>query len=193
MSIEKITSKIIAEAEEAAAAVLQQAQDQSDAILAEAHGRAESLLTDAQARGKEEKEKLIARRKAVADIDGRKLILAEKQKLIGDCFDQAIERLASMDSQDYIAFVADLVKKTGQTQGELILSPRDRRTIGKELIDYLSQNLQGCAITLAEETRQIRGGFLLKQGSVYMNGTIESLMDEAREALTGEIAGQLFQ
>lgn len=193
MSIEKITSKIISDAQEAAKVTLDEAKNLCDGILAEAEAKAADILKDAGRRGEEDKEKLIARRKAVADIDGRKLTLAAKQQLISDCFEKAVERLAGMEKTQYIEFLAGLVEKTGESEGELILNPKDREAVGAELVTYLSENLAGSSITLSEETRNIRGGFLLKKGSVYINGTVEALIEEAREDLTGEVAGRLFQ
>ena len=168
MSIEKITSKIVSDAESIAQVTLDEAKAECDAILARAESEAEKVLREAQERGQKEKEKLISRRKAVADIDGRKIILEEKQKLITECFDRAIEQIASMEKEEYIAFLAGLV-------------------------NVLSKELAGSKITLSKETKNIRGGFLLKKGSIYINGTVEALVEEAKEDLVGEVAAQLFQ
>lgn len=102
MSIEKITSKIISDAESEAKITLDQAKNQCDGILAEAEEKAASILKEAEKSGLSEKEKLIARRKSVVDIDGRKMILEAKQALIADCFDKAIDRLAAMEKDAYV-------------------------------------------------------------------------------------------
>lgn len=193
MSIEKITSKILSDAENSAKVTLDEARAAGDAILAEAEEKAAAILKQAEETGLAEKEKLISRRKSVADIDGRKLVLEEKQKLIARCFDQAVEQIASMEKSSYIEFLAGLVKKTGEKEGELILNEKDAAAVGGALIEAISAADADSRITLSEETRKIQGGFLLKKGSVYINGTIEALIDEAKEDLIGEAAGQLFQ
>lgn len=193
MSIEKITSKIISDAEGAAGVTLDAAKAQCDGILAEAEKKAAALCEDAERRGLLEKDKLVARKKAVADIDGRKLVLEAKQQLINQCLSEALDRVASMEKDRYISFLAGLVARTGETEGQLILNEKDRTAVGEDLIAYLAEHLPESKITLAEETRNIRGGFLLKKGSVYMNGTIESLLDEAKEDLIGQVAAELFQ
>ena len=81
MSIEKITSKIISEAQELRDKTLSEAAAQSDAVLAEARKKAEDMVEDSRKRGVEEKEKIISRRKSVADIDCRKVFLAKKQEV----------------------------------------------------------------------------------------------------------------
>ncbi len=193
MSIEKITSKIISDAEDAAKVTLDEAKGLCGEIIAEAEKKAASILENAEKQGLEEKEKLIARRKAVADIDGRKLVLEAKQKLIAESFEKAIDKLCSMEKKSYIEFLAGLAEKTGETEGELILSPEDRKTVGEDFVSYLSDHLAGSSFTLSEETRNIRGGFLLKKGSVYINGTIEALVEEAKENLMSDVASRLFQ
>lgn len=193
MSIEKITSKIISDAQVAAQKTLDEANARCDEILAEAEKKAAAIVKSAEEKALDEKQKLIARRKSVVEIDGRKLILDAKQKMIASCFEQAIDKLTSMEKENYIAFLAGLVEKTGEKEGQLILNEKDRAEIGGELIARIAQNLPDSQITLAEETGNIRGGFLLKKGSVYINGTIEALVGEAREELIGEVANRLFQ
>ena len=73
MSIEKITSKIISEASELKDKTLSEARVQSDAVLAEAQKKAQEMVEESKKRGLEEKEKIISRRKSVADIDCRKV------------------------------------------------------------------------------------------------------------------------
>lgn len=193
MSIEKITSKIIGDAEESAKVTLAEAKAAADGILAEAQAKAEGIRNAAEKKGAEEKEKLISRKKSVADIDSRKMILVEKQKLISECFDKAAEKIASMEKDAYVEFLTALVLKTGEKEGQLILNEKDAEAIGEALIASIAKADPGAKITLAEERRNILGGFLLKNGQVYINGTIEALVAEAREELTGEAAWQLFQ
>lgn len=193
MSIEKITSKIIGDAEDAARVTLEEAERLRGEILSDAEKKAASILENAKEQGLAEKEKRIARRKAVADIDGRKLVLEAKQRLIAETFEKAVETLCSMEKTSYIAFLTGLLEKTGERSGELILNPKDREAVGAELIEHLAKRRAESGFTLSEETRNIRGGFILKQGAVYMNGTIEALVEEAKEDLIREVASQLFQ
>lgn len=193
MSIEKITSKILSDAENQSKILLDDAKSQADGIIAEATQKADEIVEKAQQNGAEEKKKLISRRKAVADIDGRKIVLQEKQQLIGECFDKAIEKITSMKKEDYLEFIVASVKNTGVIEGELILNQKDRDSVGMDLIGKLNSKMPGSKFTLSEEMRNIRGGFLLRNGSVYINGTIESLINEAKEELVGEVAKSLFQ
>lgn len=193
MSIDKITSKIISDSQAQADVLKAEAKAQCDAILAEAAAKADELVKKAETEGLEEKEKLISRKKSVADIDGRKVVLKEKQTLIAECFDQALETILAMDDERYIAFLTGLIKKAGILDGELILNEEDKARIGESFVAAVQAEMPESRIALSEETRNIKGGFLLKSGAVFYNSTIEALVDEAREELAGEVALQLFQ
>ena len=56
----------------------------------------------------------------------------------------------------------------------------------------LSEQVEGGNFSLAEETRAVRGGYMLQSGKVYINNTIEALVEENRDDLSGEIATMLF-
>lgn len=193
MSIEKITSKIISDAEAEAAKITEASKAECEKVIEEAKAKAAELIRDAEENGLADKEKLIARRKSVADIDGRKLVLHEKQKYIAECFDKTAEKLVSMEKKEYIGFLISIVKNTGETEGELILNEKDSSEIGTDFIAEANKAIEGGAFTLSKETRNIKGGFILKNGSIYMNGTVESLIEDAKDKLIGEVAGQLFQ
>ena len=98
-----------------------------------------------------------------------------------------------MDEKQYVDFLAGLVKKSGVMEGELILNAADKERIGEALAVAVQAAMPDSRIVLSEETRNVKGGFLLKTGAVYYNSTIEALVEEAREELTGEVALQLFQ
>lgn len=190
MSIQKITSKILEDAQGSASQVLQEARQQGEALIEEARKKAEEVKEKSAKEAEEEKERLIARRESVAEIDGRKVVLDAKQRLISHCFEKAIDQITSMEEEKYIAFIVDRIKGCGLAKGEIALNERDKDAIGSKILGELS----GVGnFTLAKEPIQIKGGFVLKDGSVYINGSVESLVDEAREELVSQVASKLFQ
>ena len=143
-------------------------------------------------RGRSEKEKIIRRRKSVAEIDSRKVLLQKKQELIGQCFDRAIEEILSMEEQAYLQLLVNLGKKTGMKEGLLIFNEKEKASLGQKVASALSSAVEGGNFLLAEETRPIRGGYMLQTGNVYINNTIEALVEESKDGLSSEIAGILF-
>ena len=192
MSIEKITSKIISEASELKEKTLSEARAQSDAVLAEAQKKAQEMVEESKKRGLEEKEKIISRRKSVADIDCRKVFLAKKQELIGQCFDKAVDEIISMDEADYTDLLTALGKSSGLTAGQLIFNEKERAAIGQKVVDGLNAAIPGGSFALSEETRKLRGGYMLSCGQTFINNTIEALVEEARPELVAEVAKMMF-
>ena len=192
MSIEKITSKIISEAQELRDKTLSEAAAQSDAVLAEARKKAEDMVEDSRKRGVEEKEKIISRRKSVADIDCRKVFLAKKQELIGQCFDRAVDDIIAMDKDRYTELLTALGTNSGMTGGQLIFNEIERAAIGQKVVDALNSRIEGGSFSLSEETRPLRGGYMLMCGQTFINNTIEALVEEARPELTAEVARMMF-
>lgn len=192
MSIEKITSKILSEASELKEKTLGEARLQSDAVLAEAEKKAQEMVEAGRKRGLEEKEKIISRRKSVADIDCRKVFLAKKQELIGQCFEKAVDNIISMEEAEYIDLLTALGTDSGMTAGQLIFNESERAAIGQKVVDALNSKVKDGNFTLAEETRKLRGGYMLMCGQTFINNTIEALVEEARPELTAEVAKMMF-
>lgn len=193
MSIEKITSVIISDAQKQVDAVQEETKVKCDAIMKEATEKAEKIKANSEAKGLEEKDKLISRKQSVAEIDGRKLVLSKKQELIGQCFNKAVDKLVNMNEKEYLNLLVSILKNTGYVEGELILNDKEKKILGSKFIELAKNEISGSKFTLSNETRTISGGFLLKNGCVYINGTIEGLVSDAKEDLIAEVANELFQ
>ena len=192
MGIEKITGRIEGDAKAQADSILKRAEKQGKKIMEDAEHSRNQILDDAEKIGKIDKEKIIGQKKAVADIDGRKMVLEKKQNLINACFDQAGDLIASMDRDDYISFMVNIIRESGVKKGTLILNERDRN-IAKDLKEAAEKEIPGGSFKVSEEAGDFKGGLMIRQGKVYMNGTVESYVEEAREEMASEIAQVLFK
>ena len=90
-----------------------------------------------------------------------------------------------MPEGQYLDFLAEQL--AGYERGEVILSAKDQAAIGEKLAARLPKG-----ITLSKETADIAGGFILKDGLVSVNGSLESLLDGVKKDITAQIAGVLF-
>ena len=192
MSIEKITSKILGDAETERDLMLADARAQSDAVLAEAEKHAAMLLADAEQRGEIEKQKIITRRKSVADIDCRKVFLGKKQEIIEACFARAIDEITDMSKEAYIELLVHLGKTSGVKAGVLIFNERDKQSVAAEVCRALNEAVDCGSFIVSEKTGKMRGGYLLTADRTTINNTVEALVAEAKTALTAEVAKQLF-
>ena len=192
MAIDNITSKIIYDAEREAVLISQEAAARREEILALARKEAEEKREAMRADGEAERAAMVERNVSVAKIDAGKLILEEKQILIERCLAEAVKKIASLDEDVYLKFLADTAKTLAPEGGELILSERDREKYGEKL-EKLLEEIGGGKYALSEETRKIKAGVIVKRGSVYVNGSVEARIDAMRSELVPEVAARLFK
>ena len=97
-----------------------------------------------------------------------------------------------MNEADYTDLLTALGKNSGLTAGQLIFNEKERATIGQKVVDALNAAIPGGSFALSEETRKLRGGYMLMCGQTFINNTIEALVEEARPELTAEVAKMMF-
>lgn len=187
MGIEKITDRITGDAKKEADSILDEAREQSAVIIKEAEDKKQKLIEEAEKNGKEEKAKIINQKKAASDIDYRKLILDTKQRIIESCFEDAKEKIANMEPERYMEFLLGIVKQSGVKKGEIILNSRDKEKYGKQLIEKVGDDFE-----ISKEDGNIVGGLILRQGKIFVNGSIDSLVDNEKSSLRLEVADKLF-
>lgn len=192
MSIEKITSAIIDEAQTECEQIMNAARTKGNGTINALKKRIVEETEVAVRDAEEESKRIVSRRKSVADIDSKKIILAKKQELINRCFDKAVEYIVSIEEEKYIKFLAEAGKNSGLSQGALIFNKNERDKIGAKVVDALNKAVPEGKFTLSEETRNLRGGYMLQNGQVYINNSVEAMVDEKRRELTGDVASILF-
>ena len=161
--IEKITQRIgadtqaeidqiLAAAREEAAKITEKYKAQSEAAAAELNAKNEKAAA-------EREERLIS----AAEMESRKTALAAKQVLVEAAFDKALDTLCKLPDDQYTEAVAELLVQAAPSgRGTVVFAPEERARIGAAAVALANQKLGNGRLTLAEETRPIRGGFILR-------------------------------
>ena len=191
MSIEKIASKIENDAKAAAKETVDVAKEKAWDVVDEATKKADAILEKAKKEGIELRDKQVVRRKAVASIDGRNVILARKQELINECFDDAIKKVVSEDRDKYVDFLVSVVKSQGLSGGVISLSEGDKELSAK-LTEKLSEAIPGSSFEIADKSANISGGLICKAGTTSYNASIEAIAEDIRGDIGSEVAAILF-
>ena len=186
MSIESITKRIEDEAMAFANQQKAAAESNKNDILADARKQAESISADAKARADKDSKILVERRESVAGLESRKMQLQAKQEVIAESFDKALEKLLAMSESDYLGFITAQLKPFESQGGEIMLNAADNQKFSSKLGSV------GGNLKLSNETANIKGGFILKQGDITINCSIEKLLEDKKEEMMAEIAGKLF-
>lgn len=191
--IEKLTEKIAADAQAEIDAILAEAKEKADAITADYAQRAENLAADVIAKGtcaaRQQEERLVV----MADMERRKDLLAAKQKMVDKAFDLALEKLCSLNDEEHVALLTKLaLSAVSSGREQMIFSQKDRTRIGKAVVTAVNDALPKCSLTLSEQTRPMRGGFILSDSAVEVNCTFETLVRLQRGKIAGEVSQTLF-
>ena len=192
----KGTEKIIAHIEADAAArekeILAAAEQKCAEIKAKFEEQASALYSDKIREGVKACQDFEDGALRISRMEARKSVLAVKQEMVSKSFELAQEKIVNLPEGQYVAFLAKLAKQaSGSGDEEIILNSRDRAAIGEKLLKAV--NADGKNMKLADETRDIAGGLILRSGSVETNCTVELLVDLCKGELSSQLADLLFQ
>lgn len=196
--IEKITSRILSEAEAEAAAILEEAEKNAAAVRAEWAEKAEKTEAELLEKGEAEIEQKVQRAGRSARLDAKKAVLALKQEMVGAAYGRALEKILALPRERYAEFLASQAAAAALSgREEVILNSADRAAIGDSVLSLANAKLRERGLpgelTLSKATREMSGGLALKQGAVEVNCTLDSLIELSRSALDAEVAGILFR
>ena len=225
--IEKITAKIAQDARTEVERVERETQTQIEELRTQTNAQIEKETQDILAKGRQAAAERLERLQSAAKMERRKLELGAKQEVLGEAFDQALERLCQLPEEEYVALLTRLAVEASTTGREqLIFSAKDRSRVGKQVVVAANETLAGQVapelpesiteskvgaflgkvvnttaamvagtgmLTLSQETRNIRGGFIMVDGDVEINCAFETLVRLQREKLEREVARVLFQ
>ena len=192
--IEKINRQILADAQAEADEILQAARREADAIAADFDARVLRESQEAAVRNEAAAIQREERLASVAALEARKQILAARQEMVTKAFDLALEKLCTLPRKEYTDLLARMAAKAARTgQEEVILSEKDQKEVGSDVVKGANDLLGKGKLTLSKGTASIRGGLLLTQGDTEVNCSFETLIRLAREELSGQVADLLFQ
>ena len=166
------------------------AQAEIDAVRAEADAEYAARL----AVGKRDAAQREERLGGAADMEARRRMLAFKQEMVTEVFSAAAEKLVSLPKDEYVAFLAAQAAKAAATgTEELVFNARDAKELGREVAKAANALLGPKGhLTVSDETREISGGVIVRQGDIEANCAVETLVRLRRGELAAQVAELLF-
>ena len=142
--IEKITAKILEDAQLEIEQMECQTEEQVHLIGNQAQLQADRETQDILERGRRSAEERLERLKSAAQMERRKLILGAKQEVVGEAFELALSRLSTLPEETYAQLLTRLVLQASSTGREqLVFSARDRNRVGKQVVVAANDALSG--------------------------------------------------
>ena len=195
--IERLSQRLIDDAEAKIAEIDADTAEKCGAILDDFRRQAKEAYDARMPEGAAERETRMQRLGSTAEMEAKKSILAFKQEMIGKVFDTAVEKLVSMPKEQYVQFLASLAAKAA-TQGteELVFNAKDAEAVGKETVKAANALLKAKglpgALKLSDQTRDIPGGLIVRQGNIEVNCAADTLVQLNRSELATQVAEILF-
>ncbi|MBQ7334978.1 MAG: V-type ATP synthase subunit E [Clostridia bacterium] len=218
--LEKITDKILAEAQARADRILADAQAECDRISADYAARAEEIRT----RLSEEAERVgmdhVSRTKSAVATNKRNLLLQTRSELIDGVFDEALTGVLRLSTEQYTELLIGLLsaammeqleaEHTSRTlygeedamepeKYEVLLNQRDRDRCGRAVVEGVQKKLGGkvsaeklAKLTLGGKAVAIDGGLILRCGDIEANCSLSLLFAQLREELEADVSHALF-
>ena len=218
--LNKITDKILSEAQAKADKILADAQAECDRINAEYAERAEKIRSEISGEAEKGGMEYVARIRSTAATNKRNLLLQTKSDLIDGVFAGVLEQTRNLELQKYNEILIGLLSAAlleqidfeetsrnlyGEEDAlapevyEVVFNQRDRDRSGKAVIEGVQKHLSGkvsaeklARLSLANQTVNIDGGLVLRCGNVESNCSLAILFAQLREGLESEVARTLF-
>lgn len=193
--LEKIIGQIDKESADGAAKIIEAANQEAEKILETAKAQANSECARIAKDSERAAADLLARAKSAADLQRRKTILFEKQRLISEMIQKAKASFDTMGDEEYFGIIIKMVQKFALAgKGEILFSERDLARLPEDFEAMVNSAAKdkGGVLTVSKETRKIDGGFVLVYGGVEENCSFTALFDSEHESLQDKVLKLLF-
>jgi len=203
MGADKITSKILEDAEINANSIKSKAQIEADKILEDAKREAEKRKNEIIKKGEKEAEMIKNRIIAEARLNARKKMLKERENLIEMAIEKLKEDLITLpEKEEYSTLLFKLIIEgiisVGGGEVVLELNERDYETIDSKVLwaieNEMEKLLEKPAIVKKGEVVNIIGGCIVKtsDNSKICDNSLEAVFERNLEDIKVKVAELLF-
>ena len=217
--LSKITDKILNEARVDASETLSLADARCAEIIEEYSARAEEIKKSIALRSKAQAEEIINEARSSGNIMEKNTVLSARAELIDKAFSKAEDEILNMPEEKYLSFLSSLLAKTfdycleedrkarelweGDSakveKYEVLLCQTDKARIGEKLILETKKRLgendafdKLNMLVVSEDIANISGGFVLRNGDVAINNSIDAIFRKLRQSLEADVNSILF-
>lgn len=218
IGLEKITEKIISDANAKAEAILSGAEAECERINSETEAKKAEIQSKIEENAIMEGEVIKTRSMSGVEMNKRDIAMAQKGRLIDEVFMKAKQDILDMDQEKYRDLLTSLLCRTVEEQVEseresmrlygedispasyeVIMNKRDKEAHGVYVVSGVRRATVGKItgdvlekVHLSDSVADICGGIILKCGDVEINCSFDVLFNSLRSEMETEIASVLF-
>lgn len=195
--IDALIEKINAKANRACEEKLAEANAQAETVLGEYRSRGEAAARQILERANAEAAAETLRAEGGDSLERSKKLLAAKHMMLNAAFERARNRLVNLSKDEKFAFfLKSLAAADCAGDEQVLFNSRDRDALGAEAVAYFNEALaaagKNASLRLAEDYREIDGGFILKRGNIETDCSMASIIAQTRTELSDEVVKVLF-
>ena len=216
--LDKVTGKIIADAEADARVILDRAEAECAAVKEKYAAATEAELEKLREENDRECQSLIIRARSSAAMAKRNALLEARAALLDEAYAMAERQIKNMNPEQYLDLLQKMLRSALKNQlageeesmrlygedispavYEVILNSRDRDTYGETLLPAFKTGYGArlpetahAKLRMAAETAPIDGGLVLRCGPVETNCSLAMLMAENRRETEARVSRILF-
>ncbi len=185
MALSDIIAKIQSEAEVKAAELKSEHEDKMKDLQADNVQLLKTMEEENIAATEEIGGKMKLKAEMEAEMEAKNALLTAKRELIDETLEQSVSALAS--AERYEDLLAEMMKKADFESGEVIPA-KGKEDATKNAIQKAGRNF-----TLASDSANIKGGFILKADKVEVDNSFETVINQQlRQNLEIELNKTLF-
>lgn len=184
-----IIDKIIEDAEIKASGIISVAEADAEKSIADGNLWAEKYKSEQEIILKAANEDKLLRRKTVAELDVKKIILKAKQDAIEKVFNLTYNKLCSLSKAEYLSLVINLLENFAEENDTIILSYDDIIS-EKDLADR--KVFKDRHLTVSAVKGDFLGGVMLVGKVCDKDLTFKSLVNETKPEFVSEVSRELF-
>ncbi len=190
--LDKILSKILADAQAAGELELSAARNRAAEILAADAADAAAQVEKRVSKAKSEAQALAERSESAAKLQTKRSLLQERNRIIDEVLGDVRLSVLSLPDQDYFKMLEHFVLSHAQKDpGILKLNNRDLSRLPEGFAAELSAKLS-VPVTISGTPGEFDAGCVLIYGEVEYNGTLDALIYEKKDELRDLLNKELF-
>ncbi len=218
IGLEKVTGKIIADAEADARRTLAEADERCEALSAQYEAETAAEIDALREAGDRECQALIVRARSSAVMAKRNALLEARAAMMDEAYAAAERQIRAMNAEQYLELLCKMLRTALKNQleseaeslrlygedispagYEVLLCERDLRTYSRTLLSAFFRGLGAKLppevqrkLSLSETAAAIDGGLVLRCGPVETNCSLSALLAEGRRETEARVNRILF-
>ena len=186
MAKQKVTEKILVDAKQEAGEIINKYKAEALAIKKTQEEKTAAQKSQIERDSDAAKKIEYLRRVSQKKLELNQEFVGARRKMIDGVISKALQELPA--HKEYLDFLQALIKKSGRTNGELIISKSDWKRYGSDLERFFKDNGYQFTVTANDE---ISGGIVIKKDKIMYHGSLDLIRELISDQLTIAVSKKL--